>query len=110
MYSSEFKHGPLAIISPDDWVVFISTVQDARMSISHMNEVSCRYGKIALIAPDDQSLRLNAHFLIPLVSDNYYFSPILSVLVAQLLAYYVSQELGLDPDQPRNISKTLTVD
>jgi len=32
------------------------------------------------------------------------------VVIAQLLAYYVSQELGLDPDQPRNISKTLTVD
>ncbi|HAR36254.1 MAG TPA: glutamine--fructose-6-phosphate transaminase (isomerizing) [Acidobacteria bacterium] len=110
MYSSEFKHGPLAIISPDDWVLFISTAEDARMSISHMNEVSCRYGKIALIGPDEPSLRLNSHFLIPLVSDNYYLSPILSVVVAQLLAYYVSQELGLDPDQPRNISKTLTVD
>ncbi|MGB9906946.1 MAG: glutamine--fructose-6-phosphate transaminase (isomerizing) [Candidatus Saccharicenans sp.] len=110
MYSSEFKHGPLAIISPDDWVLFISTAEDARMSISHMNEVSCRYGKIALIGPDEPSLRLNSHFLIPLVSDNYYFSPILSVVVAQLLAYYVSQELALDPDQPRNISKTLTVD
>lgn len=110
MYSSEFKHGPLAIISPDDWVLFISTAEDARMSISHMNEVSCRYGKIALIGPDEPSLRLNSHFLIPLVSENYYFSPILSVVVAQLLAYYVSQELGHDPDQPRNISKTLTVD
>lgn len=110
MYSSEFKHGPLAIISPDDWVIFISTVEDSRMSISHMNEVSCRYGKIALIGPDDPTLRLNSHFLIPLVSDNYYISPILSVVIAQLLAYYVSQELGLDPDQPRNISKTLTVD
>ncbi|MBC7349517.1 MAG: glutamine--fructose-6-phosphate transaminase (isomerizing) [Candidatus Aminicenantes bacterium] len=110
MYSSEFKHGPLAIISPDDWVLFISTAEDARMSISHMNEVSCRYGKIALIGPDEPSLRLNSHFLIPLVSDNYYLSPVLSVVVAQLLAYYVSQELGLDPDQPRNISKTLTVD
>lgn len=110
MYSSEFKHGPLATISPDDWVLFISTAEDARMSISHMNEISCRYGKIALIGPDEPSLRLNSHFLIPLVSKNYYFSPILSVVVAQLLAYYVSQELGLDPDQPRNISKTLTVD
>lgn len=110
MYSSEFKHGPLAIISPDDWVVFISTAEDSRMSISHMNEVSCRYGKIALIGPDDPALRLNSHFLIPLVSNNYYFSPILSVVIAQLLAYYLSQELGLDPDQPRNISKTLTVD
>jgi len=110
MYSSEFKHGPLAIISPDDWVIFISTNQDARMTISHMNEVSCRYGKIALIAPENDSLRINSHFPIPLVSDNYYLSPILSTVVAQLLAYYVSQEMGYDPDQPRNISKTLTVD
>jgi len=110
MYSSEFKHGPLAIISPDDWVIFISTNQDARMTISHMNEVSCRYGKIALMAPENESLRINSNFLIPLVTDNYHLNPVLSAVVAQLLAYYVSQELGLDPDQPRNISKTLTVD
>lgn len=110
MYSSEFKHGPLAIISPDDWVMFISTSKDARMTISHMNEISCRYGKIALIGPNTESFRMNSHFLIPLASDNYFFSPVLSTVVAQLLAYYVSQELGYDPDQPRNISKTLTVD
>ncbi len=110
MYSSEFKHGPLAIISPDDWVVFISTSKDARMTISHMNEISCRYGKIALIGPKTESLIMNSHFLIPLASDNYFFIPILSTVVAQLLAYYLSQELGYDPDQPRNISKTLTVD
>ncbi|MGB9893610.1 MAG: SIS domain-containing protein, partial [Candidatus Saccharicenans sp.] len=110
MYSSEFKHGPLAIISPDDWVVFISTIRDSRMTISHMNEVSCRYGKIALIAPENESLKINSHFSIPLVSNNYYLSPILSAVVVQILAYYVSQELGYDPDQPRNISKTLTVD
>lgn len=110
MYSSEFKHGPLAIISPDDWVMFISTSKDARMTISHMNEISCRYGKIALIGPNTEFFRMNSHFLIPLASDNYFFSPVLSTVVAQLLAYYVSQELGYDPDQPRNISKTLTVD
>lgn len=110
MYSSEFKHGPLAIISPDDWVIFVSAGKDARMTISHMNEVRCRYGKIALIAPENGTLRINADFIIPLVSENYYLSPVLSALVSQLLAYYLSQELGMDPDQPRNISKTLTVD
>ena len=110
MYSSEFKHGPLAVISPEDWVVFISTGQDARMTISHLNEIACRQGKVALLGPADEAFRLNADFLFEIPSDDYYLNPILSAVASQVLAYLVSQELGLDPDQPRNISKTLTVD
>ncbi|MBC7363918.1 MAG: SIS domain-containing protein [Candidatus Aminicenantes bacterium] len=110
MYSSEFKHGPLAVISPEDWVVFISSAQDSRMTISHLNEIACRQGKVALIGPADEAFRLNADYLFEIPSDEYYFCPILSAVASQVLAYLVSQELGLDPDQPRNISKTLTVD
>jgi len=110
MYSSEFKHGPLAVISPEDWVVFMSTKQDARMTISHVNEIACRRGKIALLGPAVESFKLNSDFYFEIPSDNYYLSPILSAVAGQVLAYLVSQELGLDPDQPRNISKTLTVD
>ncbi len=110
MYSSEFKHGPLAIIKKGDWVLFLSTIEDAYMTLSHINEVSCRLGKICTIAPDDDSLSLNSDELIPLPSKSYYLAPILEVVVAQLLSYYVSQEKGINPDQPRNISKTLTVD
>jgi glucosamine--fructose-6-phosphate aminotransferase (isomerizing) len=110
MYSSEFKHGPLATISPGDWVIFISTSQDAAMTISHLNEITCRGGQVALLAPEKETFRLNASFLVPLLSDNYYLSPVLGAVTAQLLAYELSQELHLDPDKPRNISKTLTVD
>lgn len=110
MYSSEFKHGPLAIIKKGDWVLFLSTLEDARMTLSHINEVSCRSGKICTIAPHDDSLALNSDELIALPSRNYYIAPLLGVIVAQQLAYYVSQEKGINPDQPRNISKTLTVD
>ena len=110
MYSSEFKHGPLAIIKKGDWVLFLSTLEDSYMTLSHINEVSCRLGKICTIAPFGDSLSLNSDELIPLPSQNYFLAPLLAVIVTQQLAYFVSQEKGINPDQPRNISKTLTVD
>jgi len=110
MYSSEFKHGPLAIIKKGDWVLFLSTLEDSYMTLSHINEVSCRGGKICIIAPEDNSLSLNSDELIPLPSQNYFLVPFLEVVVSQQIAYYISQEKGINPDQPRNISKTLTVD
>jgi len=67
-------------------------------------------GKICAIAPPDDSLSLNSDELISLPSKNYFLVPLLAVIVSQLLSYYVSQEKGINPDQPRNISKTLTVD
>ena len=110
MYSSEFKHGPLAIIKEGDWILFLSTLEDIHMTLSHINEVSCRLGKICTIAPPNDSLSLNSDELITLPSKNYFIVPLLAVIVAQLLGYYISQEKGINPDQPRNISKTLTVD
>lgn len=110
MYSSEFKHGPLAIINREDCVLFLSTVEDAHMTVSHINEVSCRWGKIFTISPRDKALDMNSDKLIALPTQDYFLSPLLAVVVAQLIAYYVSQEKGINPDQPRNISKTLTVD
>lgn len=110
MYSSEFKHGPLAIIKKGDWVLFLSTPEDVSMTLSHINEVSCRGGKICTISYPQDSLSLNSDQLIGLPSSNHYLTPLLGVVVAQQLAYYVSQEKGIDPDHPRNISKTLTVD
>ncbi len=110
IYSSEFKHGPLAIIKEGDWVLFISSREDSLMTLSHINEIRCRKGRVCTLSPPDDSLALNSDETIFLPSLNYYFSPILSVIIAQLLAYYISLKKGINPDQPQNISKTLTVD
>jgi len=32
-----------------------------------------------------------------------------NTIVGQLLAYYLSVEIGLDPDMPRNLAKSVTV-
>jgi len=55
-------------------------------------------------------LRANAHRLIPLPEADPETSALLAVLPLQLLAYVMSLKRGFDPDFPRNLSKTLTVD
>ena len=41
---------------------------------------------------------------------NYYMSALLTVVPAQLLAYYASKDKGLDVDKPRNLAKSVTVE
>ena len=45
---------------------------------------------------------------IPEISD--IVSPALNIVVLQLLAYHISEYLGKDVDQPRNLAKSVTVE
>ena len=53
---------------------------------------------------------MNAHQLVAVPHSNPHFNPLAAVLPLQLLSYRVSVGRGYDPDFPRNLSKTLTVD
>ena len=46
--------------------------------------------------------------IIPEISDMV--SPALNIVVLQLLAYHISEYLGKDVDQPRNLAKSVTVE
>ncbi len=109
-YSGEFKHGPLALIEDGQPVFFITTLEDKEKTISAINEVKVRGGKIITVAPNDSSLSVNSHKFVEIIDDFYYFVPLLAVIFFQLLSYRVSVLLGNDPDKPRNLSKTITVD
>ncbi len=37
-------------------------------------------------------------------------TPILSIIPLQIFAYYVSVLRGFDPDKPRNLAKSVTVE
>ncbi len=110
MYSSEFKHGPLSIIQKGYPVIFVAVPEDARMVISHMNEITCRKGSIIAIAPDSMAFRKNSDEFIPLPPAHGDIAPILGVVPLQLIAYHWAVSVGNNPDLPRNLSKTLTVD
>ena len=110
MLSTEFKHGPLSAVRDDYPVLFVAGPEDVPRLVSGINETTCRGGRAIAIGQEDARLRANAHDLIVLPDADALFNPLLAVLPLQCLAYEISVARGFDPDFPRNLSKTLTVD
>jgi glucosamine--fructose-6-phosphate aminotransferase (isomerizing) len=109
MFSSEFKHGPLSAVHDGYPVLFLTAPGDESMMINHVNEVTVRGGRTIALAAEHPALRANAHDYLVIPEANRFLSPILLTLPAQLVSYHMSVERGIDPDFPRNLSKTLTV-
>jgi len=110
MLSTEFKHGPLSAVEEDYPVLFVVGPEDVPLLVSGINETTTRGGRAIAIGEEDSRLRANAHDLIVLPQAGPLFNPLLAVLPLQLLSYQLSLARGYDPDFPRNLSKTLTVD
>jgi glucosamine--fructose-6-phosphate aminotransferase (isomerizing) len=109
-FSSEFKHGPLSAVHDGYPVIFITAPGDEMMMINHVNEVTTRGGRAIAVAAEHSALRSNTHDYLGVPEADRFISPILSTIPVQLVAYHMSVARGIDPDFPRNLSKTLTVD
>ncbi len=110
MLSTEFKHGPLSAVSQGFPVIFVAGPLDTNLIISGVNEVDVRGARTIVIGEEDPRLRANADDLIVIPKSDGYVNALLAVLPLQLLSYHMSVMRGHDPDFPRNLSKTLTVD
>jgi glutamine---fructose-6-phosphate transaminase (isomerizing) len=110
MLSTEFKHGPLSAVTPGFPVLFVAGPEDVPLIISGINEVTCRGARAIAIGEENPRLRANASDFITLPRSNPEIASLLAILPLQLLSYHMSVARGFDPDFPRNLSKTLTVD
>ncbi len=110
MLSTEFKHGPLSAVRENYPVIFVAGPDDIPLLISGINEVTCRSGRAIVIGPEDSRLRANADDLVVLPDCDFSTNAVLAAIPLQLLSYRISVARGLNPDFPRNLSKTLTVD
>jgi glucosamine--fructose-6-phosphate aminotransferase (isomerizing) len=110
MLSTEFKHGPLSAITKGFPVFFSFAPDDVPLIVSGINEVTCRGGRAIAIGVTDQRISANASDVITIPAANTVFASLLSVIPLQLLSYHMAVARGFDPDFPRNLSKTLTVD
>ena len=113
MYSSEFKHGPLSIVTDNYPVIFVTTTEDSWMVINHINEVACRGGRTIIVGEREDTLEpyvANQTDYLEVPKSDVLLNPLLDVIPLQLLSYFLSVDLGINPDLPRNLSKTLTVD
>jgi glucosamine--fructose-6-phosphate aminotransferase (isomerizing) len=110
MLSTEFKHGPLSAVGDGYPVLFVAGPEDTPLLVSGINETTCRGARSIAIGEEDARLRANAHDLIVLPAAGQILNPLLATIPLQLLSYRLSVARGYDPDFPRNLSKTLTVD
>ncbi len=110
IFSSEFKHGPLSAVHDGYPVVFITAPGDETMMINHVNEVTVRGGRAIAVAIEHPALRANVHDYLVVPDADRFLTPLLETVLVQLIAYHMSVARGIDPDFPRNLSKTLTVD
>jgi glucosamine 6-phosphate synthetase-like amidotransferase/phosphosugar isomerase protein len=110
MLSTEFKHGPLSAVTDGYPVIFVVGPEDVPLIVSGINEVTCRGAHAIAIGEDDPRLRANAQDVIVVPRSTPEINTLLSVIPLQLLSYQISLARGYDPDFPRNLSKTLTVD
>ncbi len=111
--SGELKHGPIALVD-DQLPVVVLTPRDAMFdkSVSNMQEVMARGGKIVMIS-DAAGLAENgddAWHSIEMPDVTGPFAPIVYAVPVQLLAYHTAVEKGTDVDQPRNLAKSVTVE
>ncbi len=110
--AAEMKHGPIALIDENMPVVFICTKDSAYEKIwNNMQEVRARKGRIIAVASegDTEVAKLADHVLyVPHTMTP--FTPLVSVVPLQLLAYHMALLRDCNVDQPRNLAKSVTVE
>lgn len=105
--AGELKHGAISLIAPGVSVFVIAT--DKKLiakTENNMQEVSSRGGRLILLGDSEY----NGCDTILCNSLQGIFSPFAAAPLFQLYAYYTALLRGCDPDMPRNLAKSVTVE
>ncbi|WP_298533776.1 glutamine--fructose-6-phosphate transaminase (isomerizing) [uncultured Treponema sp.] len=110
--AGELKHGPIALIDKDTLVVAIATEPELYEKLaSNIVEVKSRGAVTMAITLDKKGAFNNCcDSVITIPDTNPALASMLSIIPAQLFAYYCSILRGNDPDKPRNLAKSVTVE
>jgi glucosamine--fructose-6-phosphate aminotransferase (isomerizing) len=109
------KHGPISLVRKGFPIIFIAPPDDTyQRLLGNVMEFKARGGKIISVVVENDEVITNLSdttIRIPQPSDKYHsmFSPITFIPALQLLSYYAALKHDLDPDQPLNLAKTVTV-
>lgn len=109
--AGESKHGPIALVEPDFPVVFVSIERELETKIlGNIEEMKARGGKIISIYPQNSIIKEKVDVGAEMPTSDELLLPVLSIVPLQLVAYYAAITRGYDPDKPRNLAKTVTVE
>ncbi|MEM4663579.1 MAG: glutamine--fructose-6-phosphate transaminase (isomerizing) [Desulfurococcaceae archaeon] len=110
--AGESKHGPIALVEPGFPVVFVVPPEPVLESMMLNNVMEMKARGALTIGVVYKGCRIAGVFdyVMEVPRAHRVVSPITHTPPLQLLAYYVAVEKGLDPDKPRNLAKTVTVE
>jgi glucosamine--fructose-6-phosphate aminotransferase (isomerizing) len=106
--AGELKHGPLALIDKNTYVVIINPDDRTHCdNVVSAREIKTRGATIIGISnkPDEA---YDILLKLPFIGNSILY-PIIEVLPLQILAYYLALIRNIDPDYPRNLAKSVTV-
>ncbi|MDP2773056.1 MAG: glutamine--fructose-6-phosphate transaminase (isomerizing) [Nocardioides sp.] len=109
--TSELKHGPLALISPE--VPSVAIVPDDELTdrnVGALHEIAARGGPLVVVTHAGVDLGDLDVRRIDVPRNERELDPILLTIPLQLLAYHAALTLGHDIDKPRNLAKSVTVE
>ncbi|MBV9527806.1 glutamine--fructose-6-phosphate transaminase (isomerizing) [Sphingomonas sp.] len=111
--AGEMKHGPIALI--DDRVPVIVIAPSGPLfdkTVSNMQEVRARGGKIVLISDAEGIAEAGEGCMATIEMPRVHplIAPLVYAVPVQLLAYHTAVLKGTDVDQPRNLAKSVTVE
>jgi glucosamine--fructose-6-phosphate aminotransferase (isomerizing) len=110
--AGELKHGTLALVEKGVFVIALSTQGFlAKKTMNAVHEVSCRGAETAILTPFGNLLEESGAdkvFLLPSAPPE--MMPIVASVPLQLIAYHTALCRGYNPDRPRNLAKSVTVE
>ena len=108
--AGESKHGPIALVEEGFPTVFIFSDPSTReKTLSNVAEMKARGAYTIGVVPSGD-LEKKVDWAVPMPDVGELIAPVVYVIPLQLLAYFTAVEKGLDPDKPRNLAKTVTVE
>ena len=111
--AGEMKHGPIALIDENVPVIVIAPSGPLfEKTVSNMQEVRARGGKIVLISDAEGIAEAGEGCMATIEMPKVHplIAPLVYAVPVQLLAYHVACAKGTDVDQPRNLAKSVTVE
>ncbi|MGZ5804148.1 MAG: glutamine--fructose-6-phosphate transaminase (isomerizing) [Xanthobacteraceae bacterium] len=111
--AGELKHGPIALIDEKMPVIVIAPHDRVfEKTVSNMQEVAARGGRIILITDPKGAREANVETLATLTLPEMAstVTPLIYAIPVQLIAYHTAVLMGTDVDQPRNLAKSVTVE
>jgi len=109
--AGELKHGPFALLTSETPVVALCPIDETyEKMLSSIIEIKARGAPvIAITTQNNNDIMQYVDEAIIMPNTLPIFTPFLSIITCQLLAYYTASIRGCNIDKPRNLAKSVTV-